>query len=44
MISQTQAKDLAPVVWTVDDVFSLTWSKALPANAIYTNKPREIRP
>jgi glycerophosphoryl diester phosphodiesterase len=31
-------------VWTVDDVFSLTWSKALPANAIYTNKPREIRP
>src|SRR6202011_3996148 len=31
-------------VWTVDDVFSLTWCKALPANAIYTNKPREIRP
>ncbi len=31
-------------LWTVDDVFSLTWSKALPANAIYTNKPREIRP
>ena len=31
-------------VWTVDDVFSLTWAKALPANAIYTNKPREIRP
>lgn len=31
-------------VWTVDDVVSLTWSKALPANAIYTNKPREIRP
>jgi glycerophosphoryl diester phosphodiesterase len=31
-------------VWTVDDVFSLTWSKALPANAIYTNRPREIRP
>jgi glycerophosphoryl diester phosphodiesterase len=31
-------------VWTVDDVFALTWSKALPANAIYTNKPREIRP
>src|ERR1700694_3156921 len=31
-------------VWTVDDVFSLTWSKALPANAIYSNKPREIRP
>jgi glycerophosphoryl diester phosphodiesterase len=31
-------------VWTVDDGFSLAWSKALPANAIYTNKPREIRP
>ena len=31
-------------VWTVDDPFSLAWSKALPANAIYTNKPREIRP
>jgi glycerophosphoryl diester phosphodiesterase len=31
-------------VWTVDDVFSLAWSKALPANAIYTNKPRTIRP
>jgi len=31
-------------VWTVDDVFALTWAKALPANAIYTNKPREIRP
>lgn len=31
-------------VWTVDDFFALTWSKALPANAIYTNKPREIRP
>jgi glycerophosphoryl diester phosphodiesterase len=31
-------------VWTVDDVFSLTWAKALPANAIFTNKPREIRP
>ncbi|TMF82251.1 MAG: glycerophosphodiester phosphodiesterase [Chloroflexi bacterium] len=31
-------------VWTVDDVVSLAWSKALPANAIYTNKPREIRP
>lgn len=31
-------------VWTVDDAFSLAWSKALPANAIYTNKPREIRP
>jgi len=31
-------------VWTVDDAFALTWSKALPANAIYTNKPRTIRP
>jgi glycerophosphoryl diester phosphodiesterase len=31
-------------VWTVDDGFSLAWSRALPANAIYTNKPREIRP
>src|SRR2546426_4515999 len=31
-------------VWVVDDAFSLAWSKALPANAIYTNKPREIRP
>lgn len=31
-------------VWTVDDAVSLAWSKALPADAIYTNKPREIRP
>ena len=31
-------------VWTVDDAFSLAWSKALPANAVYTNKPRTIRP
>jgi len=31
-------------VWTVDDAFSLAWSTALPANAIYTNKPRTIRP
>jgi glycerophosphoryl diester phosphodiesterase len=31
-------------VWTVDDAFSLAWSKALPANAIYTNKPRTVRP
>ena len=31
-------------VWTVDDAVSLAWSKALAANAIYTNKPREIRP
>jgi glycerophosphoryl diester phosphodiesterase len=31
-------------VWTVDDAVSLAWSKALPANAIYTNKPRSIRP
>lgn len=30
-------------VWTVDDPFALAWSRALPANAIYTNKPREIR-
>lgn len=31
-------------VWTVDDPFALAWSRALPANAIYTNKPSEIRP
>jgi glycerophosphoryl diester phosphodiesterase len=31
-------------VWTVDDPFALAWSRALPVNAIYTNKPREIRP
>jgi glycerophosphoryl diester phosphodiesterase len=31
-------------VWTVDDAVSLAWSKALPANAIYTNIPRTIRP
>lgn len=31
-------------VWTVDDPVSLAWSTALPANAIYTNKPRTIRP
>jgi glycerophosphoryl diester phosphodiesterase len=31
-------------VWTVDDPVSLAWSKALRANAIYTNKPRDIRP
>ena len=31
-------------VWTVDDPFALAWSKALPANAIYTNKPGTIRP
>src|SRR5256885_15362651 len=31
-------------VWTVDDPGSLAWSKALRANAIYTNKPRTIRP
>jgi glycerophosphoryl diester phosphodiesterase len=30
-------------VWTVDDPVALTWSKALPANAIYTNNPRVIR-
>lgn len=31
-------------VWTVDDPVALAWSTALPANAIYTNKPRVIRP
>jgi glycerophosphoryl diester phosphodiesterase len=31
-------------VWTVDDPVALAWSAALPANAIYTNKPRTIRP
>jgi glycerophosphoryl diester phosphodiesterase len=31
-------------VWTVDDPVALAWSTALPANAIYTNKPRTIRP
>lgn len=31
-------------VWTVDDPLALAWSRALAANAIYTNKPREIRP
>ncbi len=31
-------------VWTVDDPLALEWAKALPANAIYTNKPRLIRP
>jgi len=31
-------------VWTVDDPFALAWSRARPVNAIYTNKPREIRP
>ena len=30
-------------VWTVDDPLALAWSRALPANAIYTNRPREIR-
>lgn len=30
-------------VWTVDDPIALAWAKALPANAIYTNKPRTIR-
>jgi glycerophosphoryl diester phosphodiesterase len=30
-------------VWTVDDPIALAWSRALPANAVYTNKPREIR-
>jgi glycerophosphoryl diester phosphodiesterase len=31
-------------VWTIDDPVALAWSSALPANAIYTNKPRVIRP
>jgi len=31
-------------VWTVDDPVALAWSSALPANAIYTNKPRVVRP
>ncbi len=31
-------------VWTVDDPVALAWSTALPANAIYTNRPRVIRP
>ncbi len=30
-------------VWTVDDSLALAWSTALPANAIFTNKPRTIR-
>ena len=30
-------------VWTVDDPLALAWSRALPADAIYTNRPREIR-
>ncbi|HYM51468.1 MAG TPA: glycerophosphodiester phosphodiesterase family protein [Candidatus Limnocylindrales bacterium] len=30
-------------VWTVDDPVALAWSRALPANAIYTNRPRDIR-
>jgi glycerophosphoryl diester phosphodiesterase len=31
-------------VWTVDEPVALAWTKALPANAVYTNKPRTIRP
>lgn len=31
-------------VWTVDDPVALAWTQALPANAVYTNKPRTIRP
>ncbi len=31
-------------VWTVDDPVSLAWCRALPADAIYTNNPRTIRP
>jgi glycerophosphoryl diester phosphodiesterase len=30
-------------VWTVDDPLALAWATALPANAVYTNRPREIR-
>jgi len=30
-------------VWTVDNPVSLAWAKALPADAIFTNKPRVIR-
>lgn len=30
-------------VWTVDDPIALAWTQALPANALYTNKPRTIR-
>jgi glycerophosphoryl diester phosphodiesterase len=30
-------------VWTVDDPLALAWAVALPANAVYTNRPREIR-
>lgn len=31
-------------VWTVDEPIALAWTQALPANAVYTNKPRTIRP
>ncbi len=31
-------------VWTVDDQYSLAWSRSLPADAIFTNNPRVIRP
>jgi hypothetical protein len=31
-------------VWPVDDPVALAWSSGLPANAIFTNKPRTIRP
>jgi len=30
-------------VWTVDEPLALAWSQALPADAIYTNRPRDIR-
>jgi glycerophosphoryl diester phosphodiesterase len=31
-------------VWTVDDPVALAWTRSLPADAVYTNKPRLIRP
>lgn len=31
-------------VWTIDDPISLAWCRVLPADAIYTNNPRTIRP
>jgi glycerophosphoryl diester phosphodiesterase len=31
-------------VWTVDDPFAMAWTKSLPADAVYTNRPRDIKP
>ena len=31
-------------VWTVDDPVALAWTRSLPADAVYTNKPRLVRP